>query len=183
MLGVLTVLKGNRVLLKAIEKDDLNVLYDIWCDEEVRKYDGLYSTVPSKEIIIKNFGAFILGQKKYLSIINEENIVVGYITYEDVMDLTSTYILGITLGKDFWNKGYGQDSVKTLMKYLFINKVAHRIELEVVDLNKGALRCYEKCGFRIEGKKRERYFYQGNYSDVIIMGILKEEYYNLISNK
>lgn len=177
------MLKGDRIFLESMNKDHINVLYDMWCDEEVRQYDGLYSAVPSKEAIFKNFGAFILGHKKYLSIINEENKVIGYITYEYVMDLTSTYILGITLGKDFWNKGYGQDSVKTLMKYLFINKVAHRIELEVVDLNKGALRCYEKCGFSIEGKKRERYFYQGNYSDVIIMGILKEEYYNSISDK
>jgi RimJ/RimL family protein N-acetyltransferase len=53
---------------------------------------------------------------------------------------------------------------------------AQRVELEVVNYNLRAIRCYEKCGFITEGKKRNRYFSQGKYHDTLIMGILRNEY-------
>ena len=54
----------------------------------------------------------------------------------------------------------------------------HRVELEVLDLNLRAIQCYKKCGFIEEGKKRKTCFSNGNYRDVIIMGILRDEFIN-----
>ena len=57
-----------------------------------------------------------------------------------------------------------------------MNKGAHRVELEVVDLNERAIKCYLNCGFTKEGVRRNRYFVEGQYRNVILMSILKEEY-------
>jgi RimJ/RimL family protein N-acetyltransferase len=45
----------------------------------------------------------------------------------------------------------------------------HRVELNTWSDNKRAIRCYEKCGFRIEGILREAVF-------CIILGILDREF-------
>ncbi|WP_027633109.1 GNAT family N-acetyltransferase [Clostridium hydrogeniformans] len=173
------MLKGDKVLLKSIERRDIHVFYDIWCDEEVRKYDASSLLLPSKDFLLENFSKFVSGSKKYLSIINEKDVLIGYITYEESGDLTGTYTFGITIGKNFWGRGYGTDAIKTLLKYLFLSKAAHRAELEVVEFNERAIKCYKNCGFKEEGRKRKRYFSAGVYSDVIIMGIIKEEYFEL----
>lgn len=171
------MLKGNRVLLRSVEKRDVTIFYDIWCDEEVRKFDAAYLIPPSKEFLMENFNTFMNSTKKYLSIINEKNVLVGYITYEENQQINSIYTLGITIARGFWERGYGSDAISTLLKYLFLSKNAHRVELEVGDYNVRAIQCYSKCGFVEEGRKRKTYFSQGRFSDIVIMGMLKEEYY------
>ncbi|MGH4049749.1 MAG: GNAT family N-acetyltransferase [Clostridium sp.] len=172
------MLKGNKVLLRCVERRDLNIFFNIWADADVRRLDGSFRMPPSKEDILNNFNKFVNLDKKYLSIINEKGVVVGYVTYKEIGDSKNVYILGITIGQPFWNRGYGQDSVNVLLKYLFMDMAVHRVELEVLDFNLRAINCYKKCGFIQEGKKRKACFSNGDYRDVIIMGILREEFIN-----
>ena len=170
------MLKGNKVLLRCVERRDINIFYDIWCNEEIRKLDGNFTLPPSKEDLLNNFNRLMNIDKKYLSIINEKGVVVGYITYREIKEYKNVYVLGITIGPNFWNRGYGQDSIKTLLNYLFMDMAAYRIELEVLDFNARAIQCYKKCGFIEEGKKRKTCFSNGDYRDIIIMGIIREEF-------
>ena len=39
-----------------------------------------------------------------------------------------------------------------------------------------AIRCYEKAGFRHEGRLREALFRHGSYHDILVMGILEDEF-------
>ena len=172
------MLKGNITLLRCVERRDLNIFFEIWADEEVRRLDGNFKLPPSKEDILNNFSKFVNLDKKYLSIVNEKGVVVGYITYKEISEFKNVYVLGITIGKNFWNRGYGQDAIKVLLKYLFMDSAAYRVELEVLDFNSRAIQCYKKCGFIEEGKKRKTCFSYGSYRDLIIMGILREEFKN-----
>ncbi len=170
------MLKGNNVLLRSVRREDLAIFYDIWSDEDVRILDSKFILPPSKEDILNNFNKFINLDKKYLSILNEKNIVVGYITYKEINECKNVYTLGITIGKSFWNRGYGQDAIKALLKYLFMGMDAHRVVLEVLDANLRAIQCYKRCGFLEEGKRINTCVSSGSYTDVIIMGIFKEKF-------
>lgn len=175
------MLRGSRILLRPVEKRDINIFYDIWSNEDVRRLDGSFVLPPSKEYIVENFNKLLNLEKKYLSIINEKGVLVGYITFVEVSDCCNVYSLGITIGKNFWSRGYGEESIRTLLKYLFMSKGAERVELEVLQFNERAIKCYRKCGFVQEGIKRNRKFSDGKYVNLIIMGILKEEYVFAIS--
>ncbi|WP_138207764.1 GNAT family N-acetyltransferase [Haloimpatiens lingqiaonensis] len=170
------MLKGKKVILKSMEKKEVPTIYNILCDREVREFDGAYLILPGKDYIIENFNELTSGSTKYLTIVNEKGLVIGYMTYRECKDSINVYSIGITIGKNFWSKGYGQDSVNTLLNYLFLDRGAMRVELEVVDLNEKAINCYKKCGFQEEGRKRNRYFIHGKYTNVVIMGILKEDF-------
>jgi RimJ/RimL family protein N-acetyltransferase len=43
-------------------------------------------------------------------------------------------------------------------------------------MNPGAIRCYEKVGFKIEGRKREDHYLDDKYHDIIVMGILRHDF-------
>ncbi|WP_246578339.1 hypothetical protein [Clostridium frigoris] len=77
------MLKGNKVSLRCVARKDLDMFYDIWCNEDVRKLDGKFRLPPSKEDILNNFNKFVNLDKKYLSIVNEKEILVGYITFKE----------------------------------------------------------------------------------------------------
>ncbi|SFC69500.1 GNAT family N-acetyltransferase [Clostridium uliginosum] len=169
------MLKGNRIYLRLIEIKDIRRLYDLCNDEEVKKYNNQLTHSEKNKALLKNINNIGLGLKKALSIINEKNVLVGFITYKQIMHSKDIYSIGITIGKMYWNRGYGEDSINTLIKYLFNDLNALRIELEVVCSNLRAIRCYKKCGFVEEGRKRNGYYIDGEEMDIIIMGILKKE--------
>lgn len=85
--------------------------------------------------------------------------------------------LGIVIGeRDYWGRGYGTEAVRTMLRYAFRELGLNRVELEVFAFNARALRCYEKTGFRREGVRRKALFRDGKYHDIILMGILREEF-------
>jgi len=85
--------------------------------------------------------------------------------------------LGIAIGeKSKWSKGYGTEAVELLLRYGFGALNLHRIQLEVFADNARGIRCYEKCGFRHEGRRREADFFDGRYRDELMMGILEREW-------
>ncbi|MNI65860.1 hypothetical protein D3C73_1213840 [compost metagenome] len=60
--------------------------------------------------------------------------------------------------------------------FVFETLNLNRLELEVYDYNERAYRCYTSCGFKEEGRFRQKIYKHGKYCDVIIMSILAEEY-------
>ncbi len=85
--------------------------------------------------------------------------------------------LGIMIGeKDHWSNGYGTDAVRTLLKLAFDEMNLHRVWLHVFADNERAVACYVKCGFREEGRLRQEVFQEGRYQDVIVMGVLEDEF-------
>ena len=50
------------------------------------------------------------------------------------------------------------------------------LQLEVYSHNERGLRAYEKNGFKREGVLREALYYQGAFSDEIIMAIIRSDY-------
>jgi len=84
--------------------------------------------------------------------------------------------MGIVIGavKD-QNKGYGTEAIQLLQEFVFLQLNLNRLQFEVHDFNQMAIKCYQKCGFKEEGRIRQKHFGNGKYSDIIIMGILREE--------
>ena len=160
------MLKGHNVYLRLLEKKDVRILYKICNEEEVRRYN----TIPN-DIQNNNQGKNL---RKALSIINEKNVVVGFITYKESNYCNKIYSIGITIGSKYWGRKYGQDSIKTLLKYLFEELNAIRVELEVIKYNLRAINCYKKCGFVEEGIRTNKVYIEGEYVDTLIMGILRK---------
>jgi len=85
--------------------------------------------------------------------------------------------LGIVIGeKEYWNRGFGTDAVRTLVRYGFQEMNLHRIYLHVYEDNARAIRAYEKCGFQHEGRLRDGVYRRGRYYDLLVMSILSHEF-------
>jgi len=61
--------------------------------------------------------------------------------------------IGIRIGdKKYWGKGYGTDTISTLVNYSLTTLGIAYIWLKVLPTNARAIRCYEKSGFTRSGK-------------------------------
>ncbi|GGG88076.1 GNAT family N-acetyltransferase [Polaribacter pacificus] len=71
------------------------------------------------------------------------------------------------------NKGYGTLIIKELIRIGFEDLQLHRLDLGVYDFNKQAIRCYKKCGFKMEGILKENCKFKNQYWSTYNMSILK----------
>src|SRR5687767_7133534 len=86
-------------------------------------------------------------------------------------------LVGIGIGeREFWGKGYGTDMMKLCLQYAFTELCVERVSLGLHEYNARALRAYEKCGFRLEGRMRQDMLREGKRYDSLWMGILREEW-------
>lgn len=167
---------GKGIYLREMIKDDINMIYDLCVNDEVLQYEGINNSIVSKEYLIENYKYFKVNDRKYYAIINCKGMMVGFISYRRSHYVNDVYYISIAIGKQYWRMRYGERSIKAMLRYLFKNKKAHKVELEVMENNIPAIKCYEKCGFTEEGRRREKCYYKGKYVDTVLMGILENEY-------
>jgi len=92
--------------------------------------------------------------------------------------------VGIGIGnKAFWDKGYGTDAMRVLLRYTFMELGLHRVQLDVFSFNRRAARSYEKAGFSFEGARREAIYRDGVFHDDLVMSILRQEWDALPEDK
>ena len=85
--------------------------------------------------------------------------------------------VGLGIGeRELWSKGYGADMMKLCIQYVFAELGLARLSLGLFEYNPRALRSYEKCGFRLEGRTRQDTLREGKRYDSLWMGILRQEW-------
>ncbi len=170
-------LLGDRIYLSPRSTEDYEIFAEWLNDFQVADYIGRSGMLMSKE-----------GEKEFLesnnnpeatfSIIDlEKDKMVGTVGLENINHLNRCATLGIFIGdKDFRDKGYGTEAIKLVLEYGFKYLNLKNINLDLMEFNERAYRCYEKCGFKEYGRRRKCVFVNGKYYDKISMDILDDEF-------
>lgn len=174
------MLIGDRVRLRAIEREDIPTFVRWFNDPEVRQYLLMYEPM-SKAKEERWFEAYLDRKDDFMfaieALIGEEWAHIGNLGLHRVDWKNGTCTFGIVLGeKAYWGRGYGTEAARVILRFAFGELNLHRVELEVYDFNRRAIRSYEKAGFRHEGTRRQALYRNGRYHDVHLMGILHEEF-------
>ena len=69
-------------------------------------------------------------------------------------------------------------SLRLVLDMAFNEFEMNRVSIGVVGLNTEALDFYNMIGFKQEGIQEQGYYYNGEYSDFIMMRILRREWSN-----
>jgi len=115
----------------------------------------------------------------YLGIVKkDDDKIIGFANFSGInWSHRVAKEFGVVIGeKDEWDKDYGTEAIKLMLDYGFKTLNFHRIELGVMEYNGRAIHVYEKVGFKREGKKREAWYIDGKWCDVIVMSILQGEF-------
>ena len=155
-------LKGDKIIIRSLRRDDIDKRL-AW-----EKYpDPLYF----------HYNPPNLGQKEkeewyfkktndpnmiYLAIDNYRGQVVGFISLYKIDREAKTAWMGIFLGYEFTDQGYGTDAILTLARYFFDEIKFEKMFLDVASHNQRAIRCYLKCGFKFVRTKYNKHDPQSN---------------------
>ena len=92
--------------------------------------------------------------------------------------------IGITIGdKKYWGRGFGREAIELLIEHGFVQRNLRKVWLRVHAEKKRAQRAYLTCGFGEEGRLRQHVWSNGRYDDLIIMGLVADEWQNRFVRK
>ncbi|MEN8225071.1 MAG: GNAT family protein [Bacteroidota bacterium] len=101
---------------------------------------------------------------------------IGQICIKSIRWINRKAGISLFIKRDMQGKGYGMSSLQAIIEYGFMRLNLFRLEAEVIDGNKASLKLMQQSGFTEEGRQRKAKFVNGVYKDLIIFGLLKEEY-------
>ncbi|MGW7529652.1 GNAT family N-acetyltransferase [Streptomyces sp. NPDC054783] len=86
---------------------------------------------------------------------------------------------GLTIGADHRRKGYAAEAAVLLLRFMFAERRYHKCEARIFAHNEPSLALHRRLGFVEEGRLRDRVFLGGRHSDLVVMGILSEDFAHL----
>lgn len=173
------MLKGEKVVLRAIEESDYERLAEFARDVEVHVISDDEPPVPKSFDQIKEEFRELQKQSDETVVfaIEAENVLIGSCSIHRFDYTARKCALGINIGdRHFWGKGYGRDAVSLLVEYAFHYLNLRKVHLTVRADNERAVRAYEAVGFVREGLQRQHVWMDGAYRDWVSMGLLRSEW-------
>jgi len=177
------MLKGPRVTLRPFERDDV-----------ARQH----ALMGNRELVLPAFWSWepiplAVREQQFDRQLAEEGS--GRIVGRFAIDVDGTYVGEISLHSrginraaqaasfgigiyhpDFVGKGYGREAIGLFLDWAFRIQNFRRLWLGVLATNERAIRCYAACGFIEEGRQRQHAYVDGEYVDVVLMGLLRCEW-------
>lgn len=174
-------LEGPRVYLRRVAPADATPAYAGWLnDPETTRYmesGRRVETVAS----IADYIARYSGREDALFlaiVLRAGDRHVGNLKLEPINRTHRHAVLGIMIGDAAARgRGIGGEAIVLALRHAFAGLGLHRVALGVTADNLPGIRCYEKVGFRVEGRLRESILRPQGYLDSLWMAILAEEFH------
>jgi RimJ/RimL family protein N-acetyltransferase len=175
---------GKLVLIREVEADDLPLVWEWENDSEM----GLYLNAdPGKRMsmdeVKRRFHQYRTDPTSGLFIIcTTEGDAIGMLGFDRLYRDIGTCRLFIGIGtKGLWGRGHGTDAMRLALQYFFRDVRLNKVQLSVYDFNTRAIASYRKCGFEVEGVRRNIAYVHGEWCDSIEMAITAEQFDRLES--
>ena len=168
---------GERIYLRPLEKSDAPVLQPYINDPEVTRTLTIHRPV-NLELELEFIERAAKGEKDIILgiAIKVDDKLIGATGLHGLDFKDRKAELGISIGaKEEWNKGYGTEALRLMVRYGFLTLNLNRVFLRVFEHNARAMHVYQSIGFRKEGLLRQDFYREGRYWDTVLMAILREK--------
>lgn len=176
--GSIPTIETDRLLLRQLNQNDTDAIFQLYSDYEVIKYDGgiMMTARWQAEQFVATFGNAV-------SFIRRQFVTWGFIekTSQRLIGVGGlknwngrlVAEIGLDLMRGFWSQGYGKEIISALTVYSFREFGLYKIYAIMMPQNKAAIRLFEKLGF-IFVRKLTHYPYAYTYTDVLLYQLVNE---------
>ena len=162
---------SKNTQLRAMEPEDLELLYTIENDSEV--WDVTSAKAHYSRYAIKQY---LAQQPQEISIAGELRLVITTATGEAVglVDLTSysptdrTAEIGITILKSHRGKGHGKEAIEEIERYAKQMLNMRMLYAHTLACNESANKLFTACGYEAVATLPEWQFHMGKYENLMV---------------
>ncbi len=179
-------LHTERLILRQLDKKDSLDMYEYSCLEEVTRYllwsphenkNYTYRYLCQVQGYYKNGGYY-----DWAVVERATDKMIGTCGFANIDSDNNRGEIGYVLNPDFWGRGYAPEAVRAVLDYGFTYLGIHRAEAKYMVGNDRSRRVMEKCGMTFEGIQKDLMLVKGEYRDIGICSVIKEDFYKNINN-
>ena len=169
------MLEGKNVNLRVMEKEDLPLITE-WCNNI--EFGGEYlSPLQMSRAEIEKSGESTLFETKVFIIEKKDGSKIGFFWHFNMLaPYAKMQEIGYGLVPSERGKGYCTEATQLMVDYLFLSKDIARIQATTHTKNVVSQKVLEKVGFKREGTLRKTALIRGEWTDMFIFSILREEW-------
>jgi aminoglycoside 6'-N-acetyltransferase len=170
MLAAVTLLRGERVVLRPLREADLGAIARMLAEPEVARWWGVHDLDRIRRDHLEDSGSETFA-------IEVKGAVAGLIQVAEENEPDYRHAgLDISLATAFQNRGLGREALRLMIDHLSRDRGHHRFTIDPDVDNEPAIRCYAAVGFRPVGVMR-RYSRSadGSWHDGLLMDLLADE--------
>ena len=170
-------LKGVQIRLRALEPEDLQLLYQVENNTEVWEVSGTVS--PYSKFVLKQYldnAHRDIFEVKQLRLVVEthDGMAVGLIDLYDFDPRHKRVGLGIVIfDQAERRKGYASESIQLLTTYCFDHLDLHQVFACIGSKNTMSQSLFEKCGFTQTGVRRDWLLRSEGYEDELFYQLIR----------
>ncbi|MBS1158798.1 MAG: wfbC [Proteobacteria bacterium] len=171
---------GKKIVLRAIEEDDLPLLHKWSNDPSIQSMLGGWHFPVGMQDQRKWFSSLSFSSDNQRFAIQAPDLgLIGTANLVSIDWQNRTAFHGMLIGdKDLRGTGYALDTLMTLMRYAFEEVGLNRLDGDMIEYNIPSLKFYlEKGGWCREGVKEGWYYRKGRRWDKVIVGITASDYF------
>ncbi|MCL2301369.1 MAG: GNAT family N-acetyltransferase [Firmicutes bacterium] len=172
-------LRTARLVLRELHAKDVPRLSALLQDEEVTRYIGWGPIKHRRKFIRGMRKNFLAGRELHWGICEKEGgALMGVISLHPIDRANQRAMAGFWLGRDYWHRGYAAEAFRAVLTYCFDELNLNRVWASHLAGNEASGRVQQKCGLRYEGTQRQHHGLSGRCLDLLLYGILKEDFAN-----
>ncbi|SEW40556.1 GNAT family N-acetyltransferase [[Clostridium] fimetarium] len=180
------ILKNGCVTLRAIEKEDFELLFYLINAPEIEEMiEGWNLPISSDEQKnwIQNYSNTNNNIKLMIELSNGKTIGMIMLTDIDWKNRQAAIGYKISAPAEDRIKGDMKDAINAILTYAFYELGLNCIRSLILEVNIFSVKLAKKLNFQMEGILRERIFKNGIFNNQIMFSILKAEYeaFNIVS--
>lgn len=169
----MVALKGKRIYLRALEPEDLDVVYDIENDTslwEVGDTQTPYSRFLIKQYLENAQQDIFEAKQLRLAVCDTNDNTIGLIDVFDFDIKNKRAGIGIIIKSESDRfKGYGKEALELLVNYCFTSLHLHQVYANVSESNLPSLKLFEGNGFKKIGLKKDWSFDGHQYTNEYLL--------------
>ena len=176
----LPVLETRDLILRRPRRGDAADIFEYSSDPEVSRYvlwDPHRSLADAQYFVRELRRRIRLGwPSSWVVVLRQTGKVIGTIGYVCWSSDHGYAELGYSFSRRYWNRGYATQALGAVVDVSFRRLPFNRLEAQHDVRNPASGRVMEKCGLRREGILRGRVRNKGEYVNVVLYAILREDW-------
>ena len=176
----LPFLKGKRVFLRPLRRQDAFGPYVEWFNDEVVCAGNGHHRFPySREEALKYIARAHSTERELILAIERcrDGRHIGNVALKKIDPISRTGELAIVIGdRSCWGKGYSKEAVQLLLRHAFFTLNLNRVHCGTFETNVAMQRLARFLGMKQEGCRRQAVFKNNRYLNLIEYGLLRKEF-------
>ena len=172
------MIQSERIYLRLFDEKDVPLRVKWMNDPEIREM--LNAPYPVSEQSTKKWLASVLEDSARIDFaicMKETDCVIGYTGFRNI-DLINNKAESYTgLGETkYWGKGYAKESKIAALSYIFKKYNLNKVYALIWSKHTRSIEMNKRIGYRVDGVLREDLYSNGEYRDMVIMSLLRDEF-------